>query len=68
MSKKLYYYPRVTCPYCGNKFKVRIKAKGYYQPITVYCDIDDNPGCDKLFVVKVDVEVKVDSLKIEGEE
>jgi predicted DCC family thiol-disulfide oxidoreductase YuxK len=42
----------VECPYCGNQFN-QVFSKdelGTYQAI--YCDIEDTPGCGKLFVVR----------------
>lgn len=49
-----------VCPLCGNKAKYHIK-EGFN---VLLCDIDDTPGCDEYFVIKVSFRVEYQTFKI----
>lgn len=55
------------CPYCGFENKIKIEPEFYYPKQVVTCDIDEG-GCEKDFVVDIEISIFTESLKIEGEE
>ena len=62
--RKLVY---VKCPYCSfvNKWSLEI-PKNTMKYTTLYCDIKEG-GCDKLFLVKLLLNVSTMSFAIEGQ-
>lgn len=54
-----------TCPYCGTKTKVLVNSL-YNDSHLIVCDVLEG-GCDRMFVVDIEVSMKTKSRKIEGE-
>jgi DNA-directed RNA polymerase subunit RPC12/RpoP len=63
-TMKHYVYPTIRCPYCSNEFKMGMRLKPR-SPFVTYCDVDDTPGCGKMFVVVPEVVVTLTGLKVE---
>ena len=56
----------VVCPYCGRTNYIEVvNDRGQMTP--VQCDFMDG-GCDKWFIARTEVIVKIRGLKIEGED
>ena len=59
----------IECPYCGNKQEqtIRTENRNHTGKQVLFCgDIQD--GCGKYFVAEVDMEPKIETQKIVGEE
>jgi hypothetical protein len=61
MTTKFHDLLEITCPYCGNKFRQRFEVElhPYRQDVTTLCDIDETPGCDKYFVVSLQLKINL---------
>ena len=55
---------KLTCPYCGNVFDNEIELSKYSQREVVYCDVDDSPGCDRMFVIEYVPKIQVSYYKV----
>ena len=55
----------VACPYCGHDNRIRVHTSEENRPMTVLCEIEDGPGCDRYFVIEVSFRATVKTFTIQ---